>query len=293
MLGFSIARLPYLDLDGHFAKGASPGEWYWLRENHYRIGISLHLGCVLPAGLLMVWQFVPVIRHKAILFHRINGYLIILLVLISNVGALMIVRRSFGGDLSTQGAVGLLVIITTIGLCMAYINIKRFQIDQHRAWMLRTMFYLGTIITTRLIVIIAAQITTLMGSYFVLYTCDELRFIHRNNSTYMQVAYPACGPSGSTDSSGQAVVHVDFAAGIAENIGASLRVGFGMAIWLALVIHLVGVEIYLSLTPREAHRLRQVSYQRQLEAGYDCPGSAGLVVERWGDADAWRPAEKI
>ncbi|MCJ1384128.1 hypothetical protein MMC17_007244 [Xylographa soralifera] len=293
MLGFSLARLPYLDLDGHFAKSASPGEWYWLRENHYRIGISLHLGCVLPAGLLMVWQFIPAIRHKAISFHRVNGYLIILLVLVSNVGALMIVRRSFGGELPTQAAVGLLVILATLGLCMAYMNIKRMQIDQHRAWMLRTMFYLGTIITTRLITIIAAQVTTLIGSYLVLYTCDELRFIHSNDLTYVQRVYPACGPPGSTNSSGQAVVHADFAAGIAENIGASLRLNFGMAIWLALFMHLVGVEIYLNLTPREKQRLRQISYERQLEAGYKSPGSATLVVEHWGDADEWKPNEKI
>ena len=241
----------------------------------------------------MIWQFIPVIRHKAILFHRINGYLIILLVLVSNVGALMIVRRSFGGELATQGAVGLLVILTTLGLCMGYINIKRLQVDQHRAWMLRTMFYLGTIITTRLIMIIAAQITTLIGSYFVLYTCDELRFIHNNDLNYMQSAYPGCGPPGTINSSGQAVVHADFKAGIAEDIGASLRLNFGMAIWMAFFMHLVGVEIYLNLTPREAQRLRQVSYERQLEAGYENPGSAGLVVERWGDADEWKASENI
>ncbi|MCJ1282478.1 hypothetical protein MMC26_001801 [Xylographa opegraphella] len=293
MLGFTLARLQYLNLSGNFAKNATPGDWYWYRANHYRVGISIHLGCILPAGLLMVWQFIPAIRHKAILFHRINGYLIILLVLVSNVGALMIVRRSFGGELATQGAVGVLVILTTLGLGMAYINIKRLQIDQHRAWMLRTMFYLGTIITTRLIMIIAAQITTLIGSYFVVYTCDEIRFIHNNDLAYMQQAYPACGLPGSTNSSGQAVVHADFKAGTAEAIGASLRLNFGMAIWIAFFMHLVGVEIYLNLTPREAQRLRQVSYERQLEAGYESPGSAGLVVERWGDADEWKPSGEI
>ena len=184
MLGFSLARLEYLDFTRRFAKGSSPGEWYWYRTNHYRIGITLHLGCILPAGLLMIWQFIPAIRHKAsLLFHRINGYLVILLVLVSNAGALMIVRRSFGGELATQGAVGLLVIGTTIGLVMAYINIKRLQIDQHRAWMLRTMFYLGSIITTRLIMIIAAQITTMIGSYYVPFTCGELEYLRHYDTT--------------------------------------------------------------------------------------------------------------
>ncbi|MCJ1398642.1 hypothetical protein MMC11_001842 [Xylographa trunciseda] len=280
MLGFSLARLPYLDLDGYFAQHAAPGEWYWLRANHYRVGIAIHLGCILPAGLLMVWQFIPAIRRSALLFHRINGHVIIALVLLSNVGALMIVRRSFGGELATQAAVGALVILTTLGLGMAYLNIRRLQIDQHRAWMLRSMFYLGVIITTRLIMILAALITSAIGSYFVLYSCDELRFMHADDASYVPRAYPACGPPGSTTASGQAVVHAAFGAGVVEEIGAALRLNFGMAIWLALVLHLVGVEIYLRLTPRETQRLRQVSYERQLEAGFERPGSAGLVLER-------------
>ena len=53
----------------------------------------------------------------------------------------MIARHAFGGTLATQAGVGLLVIATTLGLSMAYYNIKRLQIEQHRAWMLRTFFY--------------------------------------------------------------------------------------------------------------------------------------------------------
>jgi hypothetical protein len=43
----------------------------------------------------------------------------------------------------------------------------------------------------------------------------------------------------------------------------------------------------LRLTPRETQRLRQVSYEKQLEAGMKNPGSAGLTAERFGDADPW------
>ena len=45
----------------------------------------------------------------------------------------------------------------------------------------------------------------------------------------------------------------------------------------------------LRLTPRETARLRQISYTRQLAAGFKYPGSAGLVVERFGDAEPWVP----
>lgn len=70
-----------------------------------------------------------------------------------------------------------------------------------------------------------------------------------------------------------------------EQIGASLDMSFGMAMWLAIFLHLVGIEIYLALTPRENERLRQVSYERQLERGMKNPGSAGLTADRFGDAE--------
>lgn len=47
----------------------------------------------------------------------------------------------------------------------------------------------------------------------------------------------------------------------------------------------------LHLTPREAERLRKVSYSRQLEAGMNHPGSAGLTADRLGDAEKWRNGE--
>lgn len=82
-----------------------------------------------------------------ILFHRINGYTIILLVLLSNVGALMIARHAFGGTIPTQAAVGLLVILSTCAIGMAYYNVKRLQLEQHRAWMLRAFFYVRPLLT--------------------------------------------------------------------------------------------------------------------------------------------------
>lgn len=45
----------------------------------------------------------------------------------------------------------------------------------------------------------------------------------------------------------------------------------------------------LRLTPREAERLRRVSFQRQLKAGMRNPGSAGFTADRLGDAEKWEP----
>ena len=59
MFGFSLSRLSNLNISGRaqssFANGSSPGEWYWYSHGIHRIGITLHLATVLPAGLLMVW----------------------------------------------------------------------------------------------------------------------------------------------------------------------------------------------------------------------------------------------
>jgi drug/metabolite transporter (DMT)-like permease len=100
--------------------------------------MKLHLYTIIPAALLVVLQFIPVIRHKLILFHRMSGYIVVILSLISNAGTIIITKHAFGGDFATQTWTGAMVILTTVGYIMAWINIKLLQIDQHRAWMLRT-----------------------------------------------------------------------------------------------------------------------------------------------------------
>lgn len=290
MLGFSLARLQYLDVAGIFAKDAAPGEWYWYRQGIRRVGITIHLASILPAGCLMVWQFIPTIRHHAILFHRVNGYIIIVLVFLGNIGALMIARHAFGGYLSTQSAVGMLVIMTTMGITLAYYNIKRLQIDQHRAWMLRSMIYLGTIITTRFIMVISAVIISQIGSYYSPMTCGEVAYIV-GQGNYLNTTYPQCTHLNLNSTAADHIivaVHADFTASTPDQIGASMRLSFGMALWLSIFLHTVGVEIYLALTPRESQRLREVSYQRQLEKGLKYPGSAGLTVQKFGDANEWQ-----
>ncbi|KAL8831684.1 MAG: hypothetical protein Q9191_000729 [Dirinaria sp. TL-2023a] len=285
LFGFTLARLQYLSINGKFREGSAPGEWYWENHGFRKIGITLHLATILPAGILVVFQFIPIIRYKALLFHRINGYVIILLLLLANVGALMIARHAFGGTMATQVYVGLLAIMTTLGVLLAYYNIKRLQIDQHRAWMLRTWFYAGSIVTLRIIMIISALIISSSNDYYSAIPCTEIAFVY-NNLSLLEANYPQCLTNGTTD--GWVAVKADFG----DNVGVktALNLTFGTAGWLALFLHAVGVEIYLQLTPRESERLRTVSYQRQLEAGFRHPGSSGISVDRWGDADAWKPS---
>lgn len=147
--GFSLYSMPSIDVDRNFcgsgqASGA-PGECYYYRRGIPRIGMFLHLGAILPASVLACFQFLPVIRHKAMMFHRINGYVTILMAFVGAAGGLMVARNAFGGGLDVQSAAGSLFIMFILALTMAYINIKRLQIEQHRAWMLRAWFYVSTL----------------------------------------------------------------------------------------------------------------------------------------------------
>ncbi|CZR68853.1 uncharacterized protein PAC_18753 [Phialocephala subalpina] len=272
MLGFILAGFSYMnvtgDAAGSYKSNTSPGESYHYHTSHYRIGIILHLAGCLPARFLAVCQFVPVIRHKAIIFHRINGYIAILLALIVNAGALMIVRRAFSGGLDVQS--------------------RLLQIDQHRAWMLRSWFYFGTIITTRLFMICSATIITRIGSCYQIQTCGEVAFIFSGSCSQPQTfppptlkMYPQC-----VNGTENTVVAVNANMnGMPEQVGAGLGLSFGMGLWFAILVHALGIEWFLWLSPAEATRLGNVSYGR----GSKRPSNSGLTVDRFGDAERFRP----
>ncbi|KAL6155879.1 hypothetical protein ACJQWK_05399 [Exserohilum turcicum] len=295
MLGFSLSRLKDLDYDGHFKHSFAlvPGYWYYFHAGAYRYGMLIHLACILPAGILMVLQFTPVLRHKFLMFHRVNGYVVLLLCLISNAAAFVVIRHKAGGNRTTSHAVETLMgISTTIGIVLAWWNIRCKQVDQHRAWMLRTMFYMGVTISARLINLGASQITTRLGNYWAVWMCDEIGFLYKNyDLPFPSQTYPGCFlPNGDLDRWKRVVVKAAETPGQLEQLGASYVLSFGTMLWVCLFLHVVGVEVYLRMTPRETERLRRVSYEKQLEAGYRNPGSAGLVLDKWGDADAWSPS---
>ena len=145
MMGFTLASLSKLDHRGTFCPSTGDersSECYWLTQGGIEeIGIRLHLATILPASFLVCFQFVPAIRHRVLLFHRVNGYVILVLSLTSVAGALMIARRTYGGGLDVQTGVGFLAILFVGSMVLAYVNVKRLQLEQHRAWMLRGWFY--------------------------------------------------------------------------------------------------------------------------------------------------------
>lgn len=124
--------------------GAAPGECYFYQKFPiYKIGILIHLAGILPASILAVLQFTPFIRHRWIMIHRIFGYAAIFLYTVSLAGVFMIARHAFGGGLDVQSWFGFVGVGVLICLILSLINIKRLQIEQHRAWMLRAWFYVS------------------------------------------------------------------------------------------------------------------------------------------------------
>jgi mannitol-specific phosphotransferase system IIBC component len=70
-----------------------------------------------------------------------------------------------GGGLDLQAAVIGLSAATLFAIIMAYINIKKLQIDQHRKWVLRAMIWMSLIITARILMFISARVISAIGGY--------------------------------------------------------------------------------------------------------------------------------
>ncbi|KAH7469932.1 hypothetical protein FOMA001_g14849 [Fusarium oxysporum f. sp. matthiolae] len=290
MFGFALARMMFLNYNGIYCNpnsagiGAGPGEcWSYNRKDLYKIGIKMHLYTIIPASFLVVFQFVPFIRYKALLFHRMNGYIVVVLAVIGTVGAIIIAPVAFGGSLSVRAAVGLMSIMFLWSLFLAIWNIKTLQLEQHRAWMLRAWFYAGSIITLRIIMIISALIMSKTPSFRLPMQCAKVASFYDDTESLI-AKYPAC-----QDLNAWVAIQGDMSGESTENIASALSLGFSMGIWLALAIHAIGIEVYLHLTPAETERLRRISFQRQQERGFKNPGSSGLTSDRLGDAETWRP----
>ncbi|KAL6156901.1 hypothetical protein ACJQWK_06740 [Exserohilum turcicum] len=260
----------------------APGEcYYYLNFSRYKIGMLIHLVGVLPASLIAVTQFMPVIRRRWMIVHRVGGYVSLILYLFSIFGAFMIARRSFGGGLDVQSFVGVAGFGSLSCFAISYINIKRLQIEQHRAWMLRGWFYAGSIVTSRFITAISAQIIANQG-YYIVWTCAKIADTI-SKDVNLATSYPSCAAyANGTDPEAVSAVAAKFAGGNIATIGAALNVVFGMALWVSLALHAVGVEVYLYLTPSETKRLREISYQKQIKAGMRNPDSSDLSAHRLG-----------
>lgn len=103
----------------------------------------------------------------------------------------------------------------------------------------------GAAITSRIIVILAAVII-LKDDYLVVWSCAKIESTLSNASMLLS-SYPNCAAYvRGTNSNDVVLVKASMSGPGAANAGAALNVPFGMAFWLAVVIHAIGVEVYVS-----------------------------------------------
>jgi hypothetical protein len=267
------------------SRSVSPPQTHATSSTDDGKGMKLHLYTILPAALLVILQFIPLIRHKLLIFHRMNGYIILLLSLISNAGTIIICSHAFGGDFSTQTWTGAMVLLTTAGYTMAWINIKLLQIDQHRAWMLRTWAWvyfpsmskkLGLLLTerevyyyhhyshyydyfrsgykfaSRLVCFHPLPHTTPLHTIsdnhrYTIRPCAQIAFTLGENATL--ATYPQCVSYFNGQKPDlHVIVTADFSSSNSVELSAALGIPFGAAGWLALLIHTFAMECYVSPT---------------------------------------------
>ena len=95
--------------------------------------------------------------------------------------------------------------------------------------------------------VIAGGIVSDQGGYYAPRPCGQLDFIFNGDKNTTLEHFPECAPFYSGDNPGQyAMVEANMDGDSAAYAVAALGIGFGPAIWLAIFIHGVGVEIYVS-----------------------------------------------
>ncbi|KAF8606936.1 hypothetical protein BDV93DRAFT_505811 [Ceratobasidium sp. AG-I] len=261
MVAFFLVRIQFT-FPGGLSKNLDPSEYFQFRIPRNKLFLWLHLVSVLPAALLAVLQFVPRIRARAMGFHRTAGKVINILTFISTITAWGIAHVSFGGDLTVRTGTYVLGIMTLWSTVASWKAIRRLQIDEHRAWLIRAWGYQMCIVTMRAIMPVSLIGIHLTGGFFHSISCQEIEYLVDNTALYAR-DYPQCqagwpGPS-VTHMAVEAKLDLDNKVAIA----AALKQTFGMSIWVALWIHAVGVEYYLHRTRDESARLRELSTKRQ------------------------------
>jgi len=179
-----------------------------------------------------------------VVLHRINGYMVIALLIPSTIGGAIVARRAFGGDLNVQSAFYVVSIMIVFSSAMGITNVKRTR--KHRKWMLRTVTFAAVPITARLVTISARHIISVIGSYYAVWRCDQLLYVMTDLNAVNQ-SYPQCVQPGVNTAEVYVAVHASVK-GNGLAYGSTVRLTFGMALWVGIVLHTVGVEVYIRLT---------------------------------------------
>lgn len=97
------------------------------------------------------------------------------------------------------------------------------------------------------------------NGFFGTYTCNELDAMYTpfdlpTNQLYER--HPICGMVGNGET--RVIVPARLSP-LKEETGATLGITFGVAAWIAILLHVILVEVYLNWTTDEAERLKKAS----------------------------------
>lgn len=100
--------------------------------------------------------------------------------------------------------------------------------------------------------IIAAQSISSAGDFWSVQSCAKLLDVIGDAQELVQ-QYPSCsGLVNGGNLEAVAAVNANFGGSAVESMSA-MNMSFGMAGWLALALHAIGVEVYVSLPQTVSH----------------------------------------
>ena len=99
--------------------------------------ISLHLGGGIVAIITGAFQLNSRLRSKYLSAHRCLGRLYVLAVIIGGIAGFVLALNSFGG-IVTHFGFGLMAVFWVAATLNAYRKIRKGNVVEHRAWMLRS-----------------------------------------------------------------------------------------------------------------------------------------------------------
>ncbi|KAJ7243552.1 hypothetical protein C8J57DRAFT_1366161 [Mycena rebaudengoi] len=187
-------------------------------------------------GIGALFQFLPAIRRRKVILHRINGYAVLFCLIVAVTCGSIVARRAFGGEVNSQSSYYIQAMMIIYAALMGIYNVKK-DTRRHRKWMLRMVVYFTSVLTARLIALPARAIMTIIGTYYTIWRCDEVINLLRAPET-LQGSFPQCAAAGINPADVYVAVH-------ASTHNPPL---YEWPLWIAILIHIIGVEFYIFQT---------------------------------------------
>lgn len=113
------------------------------------VSTALHLSAGIVAIVLGAFQVNSRLRARFLPMHRWSGRIYVVAVLVGGVAGLILASNSFGG-LVTHFGFGFMAVFWLSTTVIAYVSIRRGDVQAHRAWMLRSYALTLAAVTLRI-----------------------------------------------------------------------------------------------------------------------------------------------